>query len=546
MSLPDVQRAVQLTGPDRLKLNREKPVSRPGPAQILCRVEAAGLCFSDLKLLKQFAEHARKGPIVSGISPAILDEIPSYVPDMLPAVPGHEAVVRIAAVGAKVERFSPGERYLVQTDYRWLPTKNSNAAFGYNFEGGLQEYVLMDERVITSPGGESMLIPVPDPLSASAVALVEPWACVEDAYVSEERRCCREDGTMLVVADEDVRDVIVQLLNEYGRPARMTWLSELPAPQLEDVMVGQILRLNEVERESCDDIIYAGCSAETIELLFGKLAPGGLLNIALCGGGIGRDVVVPVGRVHYGGIRMVGTETEDPSDSLRKIPATGEIRDGDRIHVVGAGGPMGLMHVIRNACQGVGGVSIFAGDLDAERLALMEGIARPVAERSGVPLTVYNPSEGDPGVEFDYTALMVPSAGLVSAAVAGAAPKAIINIFAGIPADVTAEIDLDAYVRKGMYFIGTSGSVLRDMKIVLEKIENGALDTDLSVAAVCGLEGAVEGIRAVENRTIAGKIVAYPSCEGLGLMKLEDMGNLEDGRWCRAAEEELLEKHGGR
>ncbi len=545
-SIPDIQRAVQLVGPDRLKLNSEKPVPEPGPTQILCRVEAAGLCFSDLKLLKQFAEHARKGPIVSGIGPAVLDEIPSYVPDMLPAVPGHEAVIRIAAVGEKVTRFSPDERYLVQTDYRWLPTRNSNAAFGYNFEGGLQEYVLMDERVITSPEGECMLIPVSEKLSASAVALVEPWACVEDAYVSEERRCCKEGGTMLVVADEEIRDGIVQVLNVYGRPSTMIWLSELPAPQPEDVVLGQILGLNQVEKGSCDDIIYAGCSADTIESLFEKLAPGGLLNIVLWGGRIEREVVVPVGRVHYGGIRIVGTETKDPCDSLRKIPATGEIREGDRVHVIGAGGPMGLMHVIRNVCQGVRGVSLFAGDLDGERLALTERIARPVAERNGVPLTMYDPSKDDPGVAFDYVALMVPSAGLVSAAVGSAGAGAIINIFAGIPADVTASIDLDAYLRKGMYFVGTSGSVLRDMKVVLGKIEDGTLDTNLSVAAVCGLEGAVEGIRAVENRTIAGKIIAYPTCRGLGLVKIENLEGLDDGRWCRAAEDALLEKHGDR
>ncbi len=57
-----------------------------------------------------------------------------------------------------MENFKPGERYLVQADYRWLLTANSNAAFGYNFEGALQEYVLMDERVITSPQGDSMLV----------------------------------------------------------------------------------------------------------------------------------------------------------------------------------------------------------------------------------------------------------------------------------------------------------------------------------------------------------------------------------------------------
>src|SRR5208283_3817967 len=130
--------------------------------------------------------------------PEALKEMPHYVPGDKPTVPGHEAVVRIARVGPGVDRFKPGERFVVETDYRWLLTDKSNAAFGYNFEGALQEYVLFDERVITSPEGHSMLIPAPEHLSASALALVEPWACVERAYAEVERRTLKPGGRLLV------------------------------------------------------------------------------------------------------------------------------------------------------------------------------------------------------------------------------------------------------------------------------------------------------------------------------------------------------------
>ena len=119
-------------------------------------------------------------------------------------MPGHETVVRIVKVGPGVTRHKVGDRYLVQTDYRWLPTASSASAFGYNFEGALQEYVLMDERVVTAPNGESMLIPVPEDLSASALALCEPWACVEDAYVDKQRQKLKSDGKMLVVGETKV------------------------------------------------------------------------------------------------------------------------------------------------------------------------------------------------------------------------------------------------------------------------------------------------------------------------------------------------------
>ncbi|MBN2020129.1 MAG: alcohol dehydrogenase catalytic domain-containing protein, partial [Sedimentisphaerales bacterium] len=106
--LPKTQCAVQLIKANELVLNRSKPVDPPGRHQILCRVEAIGLCFSDLKLVKQFSSHPRKSDIISGIDPTALSEIPSYVPGDKPTVLGHEAVVRIVAVGDKVTQFKPG------------------------------------------------------------------------------------------------------------------------------------------------------------------------------------------------------------------------------------------------------------------------------------------------------------------------------------------------------------------------------------------------------------------------------------------------------
>jgi len=234
---------------------------------------------------------------------------------------------------------------------------------------------------------------------------------------------------------------------------------------------------------------------------------------------------------------------------MESIPDTDEIRPGDRINIVGAGGPMGMMHVIRNICQGVEGVSVFSSDVDDNRLATLTKIARPLAEKYAVTYKAYNPLKDKITETFDYTALMAPIPALVAASVLDAAERGLINIFAGIPATVTAKIDLDAYIEKQLYFIGTSGSTLDDMKRMLQKAESGRLDTNLSVAAVCGLAGATDGIRAVESRSIAGKIVVYPACKNLDLVPLEKMGEkmpevaeyLNDGLWTREAEEKLLE-----
>jgi len=528
--IPQTQEAVQLVGPDQLQLNRSKPVFRPGPHQVLGRVEVTGLCFSDLKLLKQFSGHVRKSEVAGGVDPQALAQMPHYVPGDKPTVPGHETVIRIARTGPGVTRYHVGERYLVQTDYRWAPTAASNSAFGYNFEGALQEYVLLDERVFTAPDGESMLIPVPEDLSASALALCEPWACVENAYVEKQRRALKTGGKMLVAGETPVQpSQLANLFGRYGRPADITW-----------AVAGQIAELKDA---SFDDVVYFGACAETVARLFPKVAARGLLNLVQCGGKFGRPVTSQIGRVHYGGIRLIGTTGPDPAASMAWIPATAEIRPNDRINIIGAAGPMGTMHVLRDLCQGVPNVAVFAGDLSDERLAMLQKLAAPLVQKHKLSFRPYNPAKEKLAGQFDYIVLMAPIPALVVQAVAAAAPRAIVNIFAGIPGNVTAELDLDAYIAKELYFIGTSGSTLADMKLVLAKVVARQLDTNLSVAAVAGLDGAIEGIRAVEKNLVPGKILVYPSCHGLKLTPLPELSGtlpLAGGVWNRQAEDALV------
>jgi hypothetical protein len=147
---------------------------------------------------------------------------------------------------------------------------------------------------------------------------------------------------------------------------------------------------------------------------------------------------------------------------------------------------------------------------------------------------------------------MVPIPALVAEAVSQAGDNGIINIFAGIPVSVSAELELDVYIDKRLYFIGTSGSVLDDMKRVLARVESGRLNTNVCVGAVSGLDGAVEGMRAVENRLIAGKIIVYPACKGLGLVPLEKLAVeappvaelMPEGLWNKRTEEKLLQSYG--
>jgi threonine dehydrogenase-like Zn-dependent dehydrogenase len=556
--IPAVQHAIQIVDAGLTVHNREKAVSLPGPHQILVRMEAVGICFSDTKLLHAFTSHPRKSEVLSGLDPEVLAEIPSYAPGKLPTVPGHEPVGRIVAVGDQVRRHRVGERCLIQTDYRHLPTAAANAAFGYNFEGGLQEYVLLDERMIIEPGtGERFLIAVGEGPSASAVALVEPWACVEASYVYPERRGPLQDGRMLVVADAGrALDGLAELLNQ-ARPAQLTVHFADPSQHLALEATGfaatRVADLGEIDRAGFDDVLYYGADAATIELLQDCMAFRGLMNVITGGVAIGRPVALDVGRVHYDLTRWTGTTGTSAAEGYATIPADGELRAGDRVAVIGAAGPMGLMHVVRAASAGLRDLSIAAIDIDDARLARLAKASEPVARSRGVDLEVINSRTTEVGPGFSYVALMVPATPLVGQAVALAGAGCRINIFAGFANHTRADVDLDGYIARHCYFLGTSGSGIPDMKAVLRKLESGDLDTNISLDAVSGFEGVADALAAVEGRTATGKIMVYPTLPDLGLVRLSEMAvrfpsvaaELHDGGWTKAAERELLRVAGG-
>lgn len=556
--LPATQHAIRFVGPDQLVLDPAKPVVPPGPTQVLVRVEAVSLCFSDTKLLHAFSRHPRKSEVLGGIDPAVLAEIPSYVPGELPVVPGHEVACRIVMVGSAVSHHRVGERCLVQTDYRHLPTASSNAAFGYTFEGGLQEYVLLDERVIIEPGtGERFLIPVSDAPSASSIALLEPWACVERSYASQERATLRAGGRFLVVAGPGRTVRGLDTLLRGSAPARATVVADDAGTAGELVAllasagcaVETAVTLDGLPAGAFDDVVVASADGEVIERLQDALAPGGVLDVVLGGERVGRPVSVDVGRVHYDGIRWVGTSGAAADAGYAMAPADGELRAGDRVVVIGAAGPMGFMHAVRTASSALSGVELVAADIDPERLAHLAAVVSPVAARQGIRATFVDSRQEPLDGPFDYLALMVPAPALVSQAVELAGSRARINLFAGFALGTRAAIDLDRLLAKGAYLFGTSGSGIEDMQRVLAKLERGELDTDLSVDSVSGMAGVAAALAAMGARTSGGKIVVYPQLHDTGMIRLVDLAArvpavapaLSAGRWNRDAEDAFLD-----
>lgn len=115
----------------------EVKVPLPGPGQILVKIEACGVCHTDL--------HAVEG------------DWPVRPP--LPFIPGHEGVGYVAAVGGGVSRVKEGDRVGVPwlysacgccehclTGWETLCAEQQNT--GYSVNGGYAEYVLADPNYV--------------------------------------------------------------------------------------------------------------------------------------------------------------------------------------------------------------------------------------------------------------------------------------------------------------------------------------------------------------------------------------------------------------
>ena len=530
----ETQWAVQITAKDRIEVNQAMPVPEIGPTQILLEIEACGICFSDTKLMHAFESHPRKTPIQAGLSEAELAEIPTYRPGDAPVVPGHEPVARIAKVGADVTRFQVGQRVLVQTDYRHLPTAASNASFGYDFDGALEEYALVDERMVIDPEtGESYLIPVGEAPSASAVALIEPWACVENSYSLPQRQAIKPDGSLLVIVDPGFSSQGLEELVTSAHPGTRVWCSKLSS-----VKDGEVF----------DDIIYVGADADIVEALGPHLGNRGIMNIVTCGHSFARNVNIDAGRIHYDLIRYVGTMGERAEDGYSWIPKVCEIRPSDTVAVIGAAGPMGMMHAVRAVTSGIAGVNLDAVDVDDDRLARLHEVLEPIAAQHGVPVRIRNSSASPLEAGYTYIALMVPSPGLLAQAVDLAGEHAIVNAFAGFAVGTLAQLDMNAVLGRRTFLTGTSGSRICDMVTVLGRLEAGTVDTNISLDAVTGMAGVPDAIESVNNRTSQGKIMVYPKLHGLGLTRLADCAEklpqvaaaMDGGRWTKQAETVLL------
>ena len=188
-------------------------------------------------------------------------------------------------------------------------------------------------------------------------------------------------------------------------------------------------------------------------------------------------------------------------------------------------------------------------DLSDERLANLTKVVGPTAQKNGVPLDIVNTASTPLEYGYTYATCLVPVPALVSQAVDLLAEGGILNAFAGIPAGTFGDFDLQGIIERQIFMLGTSGSDVSDMRTVLRKIEDGIIDTTISLWAITGMAGFGDAINSVMDRTSGGKIMVFPMMHDLGLTPVSELAEKlptvaakldAAGLWTKEAEEALL------
>lgn len=262
--------------------------------------------------------------------------------------------------------------------------------------------------------------------------------------------------------------------------------------------------------------------------------------------------------MHYGRWLYVGGPGPDIARAYSDVPVCSELEPGGRAWFVGAGGPMGRMHVQRAIETSDGPKTIFCTELSDRRLRVVESVYRTDAEAKGIAFTCVSRTDEaayDQALEtigthgFDDIVVLAPAASAVAEAAAYVAPGGVINVFAGLARGTMVSLDLSDVYLNDVRLIGHSGLTTDDMRLALCLVESDKLSLNRLVAAIGSLGAAHDGLQAVRDAAFPGKVVIFPHIKDLPLTPLPDLkdklpgvyAKLKDGcEWTMEAEEELL------
>ncbi len=364
-SIPDQMRATVLSGRGTHQLAvRSVPIPRPGPGQLLARVDAAGICTSVNKLIDQGAEH----PLMHGWDPA-----------EHPAIVGDEGVVTVVAVGDELrEQWVVGQRCSVQPAVDIAPINHlerytdggrsaAKIAVGYSLPGLLAEYILIGEEVLAA----GCLLPLPDDaLPAGHAAIAEPISCIISSHAHHMHLTQRDrtqarvaqtglarDGVTVIIGAGPMGRIHVDLaiaarprviIATARRADRLQWLHDTFGERaaaagvaLVTVIAGDGDLAATVEHVSggrgADDVIVTAADGALMESVQHLVARYGVLDL-FAGLPPGKEIIgIDERFVHYQEINITGSSGGGPWDVIEtlRLMAAGEIDAAAHIGHVG-------------------------------------------------------------------------------------------------------------------------------------------------------------------------------------------------------------------
>ncbi|MEN8672802.1 alcohol dehydrogenase catalytic domain-containing protein [Nocardioides sp.] len=505
------------------------PIPRPDADQMLVRIDSVGLCFSDVKILRAGGSH-----------PKLYNRDLSREPTRL----GHEVSLTVIEVGADLQdRYHAGQRLAVQPD---IYQDGKSTAYGYTIPGGLIQYHLMGAEMLDTDDG-ACLLPLPDTMGYAEASTLEPWGCVMAAYTQRRRLEPEPGGTMWIIGRPgDEREYLFSA--GLDAPATIV-LTDVPES------VRQL-----VERTSAEKIVRNGIGIDDYQVLVDELTDGagfddvilldprtattvgaaaqhiarrGTLNLV---GKTALDGLVDtdVGRLHYDYTAYLGGQGPDIADSYGPTRNRCELRSQGTTVFVGAGGPMGLMHVQRAIQQPDGPRTIIATEVSDERLKSLEERLAHLAQSNDCELITFNSrtSEtslhdfvmsvtGDQGA--DDVVVSVPIAGVMAEADTLMKPDGMLVFFAGVPNGTLAPLNLSAVYLDNAQYTGTSGLTIHDQQQVVDLASRGDLSPGSIVGAVGGMRAAKDGLQALVDGSYSGKVLIFPQIHDLPLMGLDEL-----------------------
>jgi L-sorbose 1-phosphate reductase len=563
LTLPEKTWAWNVYGAGEENIGRDDqpellPIPKPNADQMLVRIDSVGLCFSDVKIIRMGGSH-----------PKLYNRDLSQEPTRL----GHEASLTVIEVGENLKgQYHPGQRLAVQPD---IYQNGKSTAYGYTIPGGLIQYHLIGPEILDTDEG-ACLLPVGESMGYAEASLLEPWGCVLAAY-TQRRRLDPKSGGIMWIMGQPGDDQAYLFSSGLDAPATIV-MTDVPASVqklVEQTSAKKIVRncigpddyqalVDELtDGIGFDDIVMLDPrSAATVGSVAKHIARRGTLNLV---GQTALDGLVDtdVGRLHYDYTAYLGGQGPDIAASYGEARNRCDLRSKGTTVFVGAGGPMGMMHVQRAIQQPDGPHKIIATEVSDLRLKTLHDRLTPLAESNGCELLTFNPqTQGQSLHDFvmeatdqqgaDDVVVSVPIADVMAEAATVMNPDGMLVFFAGVPNGTLAPLNLSTVYLNNTQYTGTSGLTMNDQQQVMELAEQGNLSPACSVGAIGGMRAAKQGIQAMIEGRYSGKIIIFPQIHDLPLMGLSELKEqlpdiaekLEPGdMWTVEAEKALFEKY---